>query len=117
MPRYEYKNFREYWESLNNRERPLLARLAGVSYQWLWAIANGHKNAGAETIAKLGKVDPRITPRLLRPDLYGKKVYTAEYSQKRFYLPDPAPAKVRKLNKERGTPTWNKGLKTGSKND
>lgn len=96
MPVYQFANFREYWEHLDMRERPLLARLSGVSYQMLWGMANGQKMAGHLTMAKLGKVDKRITPRLLRPDLYGKKVYLRQKNTTKHGLPAPKPATVRK---------------------
>ena len=110
MPRYRWRNFGEYWEHLNMRERPLLARLSGVSYTMLCAIACGKRKAGAVTMAKLSKVDVRLTPRLMRPDLYGKKRYTKQPTDK-VGLPELKPSTLRKLNKERGQGVWNKGKK------
>ena len=73
MPVYVFKNFGEYWDALTNGERRLLAELADIPRTYLYEIARGYRRAGERTIAKLGKVSPQITPRLLRPDLYGKR--------------------------------------------
>lgn len=75
MPKYLFKNFGEYWYSLTPAQRPLLARLSGIAYSYLFQIARGYRKAGHKTIMKLGKVDRRITPRLMRPDLMGKRKY------------------------------------------
>lgn len=75
VPRYKYRNFNEYWYALTGAQRSLLARLSGVSYNYLCRIARGDRQAGVATIAKLGKVDRTITPRLMRPDLAGKRKY------------------------------------------
>lgn len=109
MPRYRWKNFGEYWEHLNLRERPLLARLAGISYQSLHNIATGRRKAGHITMAKLAKVDVRLTPRLMRPDLYGKRAYMTDRSWKTHGLPELKPSIIRQLNKKRGQGSWNKG--------
>lgn len=75
MPRYKYQNFNEYWYALTGAQRSLLARLSGISYNYLCRIARGDRQAGVATITKLGKVDRTITPRLMRPDLAGKRKY------------------------------------------
>jgi hypothetical protein len=75
MPKYKYKNFNEYWYSLTGFQRAMLARLSSVSYNYLCRIARGDRKAGQQTITRLGKVDRTITPRLMRPDLAGKRKY------------------------------------------
>jgi len=82
MPKYTYKNFYEYWYALTGYQRSLLAKLSGVSYNYLCRIARGDRQAGAQTIARLGKVDRTITPRLMRPDLAGKRVYVFKGSKR-----------------------------------
>jgi len=83
MPKYKYKDFNDYWyNALTRHERGLLARLSGMTYGHLMRLARGGRMAGPKTVARLQKVDRRITARLLRPDLYGKRVFLPRKTSK-----------------------------------
>jgi len=66
------KTFKDYWYSLSTEQRLALVTDSGVSYPYLWCIADGRKKAGPRTIARLSSVDPRLTIQFLRPDLYSQ---------------------------------------------
>jgi hypothetical protein len=84
-PKYLFKDFRSYWYALDPHQRSLLAKLSGVSYNYLCRLARGlgGRKAGLQTITRLGKVDRHITLRLMRPDLAGKRRYVSPLRKRR----------------------------------
>ena len=62
--------FKDYWYSLSTEQRAALVADSGVTYPYLWTIADGRRKAGHKTIARLSSVDPRLTIKFMRPDLY-----------------------------------------------
>lgn len=70
MATQKFSSFEEYWDSLTVAGRTALARKSGLNKNFLWQVARGYRKAGPETLAKLYKVNKRLTPQVLRPDLY-----------------------------------------------
>lgn len=64
-PRFFY-----FWVKLTPEEKKRLSDDSGIAFSSLSSLAHGHRKAGHVTIAKLNRVDPRITAEMLRPDLY-----------------------------------------------
>ena len=89
MPKYKYLNFRDYWYGLSTQQRVLLAKLSGTRYSYLYDMARGARRAGPVLMSRLCKVDRMITPRLLRPDLYGKRVFVPRKTSVGPIQPDP----------------------------
>ena len=65
-----FQTFEQYWDSLTQDGRKLLSQSSGLNHNFLWQVARGYRRAGPKTMAALAKVDPTITPQLLRPELY-----------------------------------------------
>ena len=64
--------FKSVFSALSPEEKKHLATKADTSVAYLSQIANGHRKAGVELIVNLCHADIRMTPEMLRPDLYGE---------------------------------------------
>jgi transcriptional regulator with XRE-family HTH domain len=62
--------FGRFYRGLPHGEPAELARKAGISRQYLWALASGNRQAGMAMAARLMAADDRITLGMLRPDFY-----------------------------------------------
>jgi hypothetical protein len=62
--------FKNYWSGLSPAQKISLADKANTSVNHLCQVANGHRNAGANLISRLMQADKKLTPAMLRPDLF-----------------------------------------------
>ena len=69
-------SFSEFWKSLSSDEKQELALKSGKGYMSIAHLATGFRLAGIESISDLCRADKRISPEMLRPDLFPPKVVT-----------------------------------------
>ena len=68
MPKIYNTAFGQFYGNLKYGEAAQLARDAGISPQYLWAIASGGRLPGRLTCKKLIQADDRITIGMLWPN-------------------------------------------------
>jgi DNA-binding transcriptional regulator YdaS (Cro superfamily) len=64
--------FKTFFSELTADEKRALARRANTSVAYLSQMANGFRSAGYSVSARLKAADPRITDKMLRPDIFGE---------------------------------------------
>lgn len=61
------KTFPDFWKTLTGSQRLELAKRAKTNVSYLYQIAAGDRNAGADLIERLMLADNRITFQMMRP--------------------------------------------------
>jgi hypothetical protein len=75
-PPPQYPDFPAFWRSLTEAQRKPIREACvaqGMHPVHLYLVATGQRKAGSTTIARLQQADPRITPQLVRPDLFKRE--------------------------------------------
>ena len=61
------ETFSDLWQTLSGAQRLELAKRAKTNVSYLYQIASGDRNAGADLIDRLMRADNRITFQMMRP--------------------------------------------------